>query len=131
MRCSLLLRLLILTWAYVHMSTWLSAQRSLPDTLVAIRTTEVMKLDGALDEAVWKQAIHITNFHQRDPFQDSSATDALDVAMVYDDLALYIGAVCSVSEIERMQAKYMQRDFAWYADDNFQFVISTFNDHRN
>ena len=107
------------------------AQRSAPDTLHALHTTERMNLDGQLDETCWKQALHITNFTQRDPVQGEPGTDLTDVAIVYDSLALYVGVVLPVNDPEHMQAKYMQRDFAWYADDNFQFVISTFNDQRN
>ena len=122
---------ILLAIAQVVIGSCAYGQRSQPDTLFALRTVDHLVLDGVLDEACWKQAIHISNFHQRDPHQDSTASDHLDMAMVYDDLAIYVGAVCSVSDIDRMQAKFMQRDFAWFADDNFQFVISTFNDHRN
>lgn len=108
-----------------------SAQHSIPDTLYAMHIHEPVIFDGALSETFWQQAWHITNFTQRDPHVDSAATDHLDVAVVYDDLALYVGAICSVTDIDRLQAKYMQRDFNWGSDDNFQFVISTFNDHRN
>ena len=107
------------------------AQRSQPDTLQALRIHEPMKLDGTLDEPCWARAIHISNFTQRDPVQDAPGTDRTDVAIVYDSLALFVGVTLPVNDPEHMQAKYMQRDFAWYADDNFQFVISTFNDHRN
>ncbi len=109
----------------------LSAQHSSPDSLFALRVHERMTLDGVLDEPCWSRAIHIDNFTQRDPNEGAPGTDRTDVAIVYDSLALYVGAVLPVMDPDHMQAKYMQRDFAWYADDNFQFVISTFNDHRN
>lgn len=108
-----------------------SAQHSSPDTLFALPTHAPISLDGALDEPCWSHAIHIRNFTQRDPNEGAPGTDLTDVAIVYDSLALYVGATLPVMDPDHMQAKYMQRDFAWYADDNFQFVISTFNDHRN
>lgn len=108
------------------------AQHSEPDTLVAMRLgpDEQVLFDGVPDEAFWARALHVTNFTQRDPMQDSAATDHTDVAVVYDGLALWFGARMSVVDPERMQAKYMQRDFAYWTDDNFQFILSTFNDRR-
>ena len=107
------------------------AQHSSPDSLFALRIHEPITLDGTLDEPCWSRAIHIRNFTQRDPNEGAPGTDLTDVAIVYDSLALYVGATLPVMDPEHMMAKYMERDFAWYADDNFQFVISTFNDHRN
>ena len=130
MRKKYLLQLLF-TCTQVIIGSYAYGQHSQPDTLVALRTVEHLELDGVLDEPCWQRAIHITNFTQRDPVQGEPGTDLTDVAVVYDSLALYVGAVLPVGDPEHMQAKYMQRDFAWYADDNFQFVISTFNDHRN
>lgn len=124
-------RPLVLTCLAAFAGENIAAQRSEPDTMHALRTHERMILDGLLDEVCWQRAVHINNFTQRDPMQGEPGTDRTDVAVVYDSLALYVGVVLPVTDPEHMQAKYMQRDFAWWADDNFQFVISTFNDHRN
>lgn len=107
------------------------AQHSAPDTLQALRIGEPVVFDGALDEAFWQRAVFIDNFTQRDPLQDSAATDRTEVAVVYDDLALWFGARLQVTDIDHMQAKFMRRDFEWWTDDNFQFILSTFNDKRN
>jgi Domain of unknown function (DUF5916) len=48
---------------------------------------------------------------------------------VYDNLALYIGVWCY--QKNNIRAKYMQRDFYYEEDDNFQVVLSPFNDRRN
>lgn len=109
-----------------------NAQRQHPDTLRAVRLapTEEVVFDGVPDEPFWARAMHINEFRQRDPHQDSLATDTTDVAVVYDGQALWFGARLHVAEPDRMIAKYMQRDFAYWSDDNFQFIISTFNDRR-
>jgi hypothetical protein len=106
-------------------------QHSSPDTLMALRIRETVTFDGVLDEPCWQRALFIDNFRQRDPHQDSLATDRTEVAVVYDDLALWFGARLQVTEPERMQNKHMRRDFEWWTDDNFQFILSTFNDQRN
>jgi len=106
------------------------AQRSAPDTLVAIRVHEPVLLDGSLDEGFWASATWTVNFTQRDPREGQPATDRTEVAAVYDEHALYFGARLYTTNPDREQAKYMQRDFAYWTDDNFQFIISTFNDRR-
>jgi hypothetical protein len=107
------------------------AQHSSPDTLTALRINDPVQFDGMLDEPFWQRAMFIDNFRQRDPHQDSLATDRTEVAVVYDDLALWFGARLQVTDPDRMQNKHMRRDFEWWTDDNFQFILSTFNDQRN
>ncbi len=131
MRSATFPRVLLFACAQFLLIAGAAAQHSQPDTLFALRVHERIELDGSLEEPCWKLARHITNFTQREPMEGNPGTDLTDVAIVYDSLAIYIGALCPSSDPEHMQAKYMQRDFAWYADDNFQFVISTFNDQRN
>ena len=130
-RLPLPLPLLLLLLLSLLLPLSAQAQHSAPDTLQALRITEPVVFDGALDEALWQRAVFIDNFTQRDPHQDSAATDRTEVAVVYDDLALWFGARLQVTDIAHMQAKFMQRDFAWWTDDNFQFILSTFNDKRN
>lgn len=108
-----------------------AAQHSSPDTLTALRIAAPVTFDGALDEPFWQQAVFVDNFRQRDPHEDSLATDRTEVAVVYDDLALWFGARLQVTDPDHMQNKHMRRDFEWWTDDNFQFILSTFNDQRN
>ena len=51
-----------------------------------------VRLDGALDEAVWSASPAISDFVQREPVEGASPTDPLDVRIVYDDDAIYVGA---------------------------------------
>ena len=108
------------------------AQHSVPDTLHAIRLApeEHVIFDGSPDEAFWQRAVPIRNFTQHDPHVDQPATDSTVVRVVYDDQALYFAAVLGVQDMAHIQAKYMERDFAWYKDDNFQLILSPFNDKR-
>ncbi len=51
-----------------------------------------LKLDGKLDDAVWKNAIFVSDFLQKEPDQGASPTVKTEVAIVYDEKAIYIGA---------------------------------------
>src|SRR5689334_12325750 len=51
-----------------------------------------IRLDGALDEAIWSAAPAITDFVQREPVEGATPNDPTDVRIVYDDDAIYVGA---------------------------------------
>jgi hypothetical protein len=53
---------------------------------------ERVDVDGRLTEAVWSQARFYSDFTQKDPVEGAAATVLTEVAFVYDDEALYIGA---------------------------------------
>ncbi|NCI49796.1 carbohydrate binding family 9 domain-containing protein [Sediminibacterium roseum] len=107
-----------------------SAQHSLIDTIRTSFTNETMALDGKLTETSWQSASAITNFTQRELDFGKPSTEPTRVAIVYDKLALYIGVWC-YQQPGSIRAKYMQRDFFYSEDDNFQVALSPFNDKRN
>ena len=50
------------------------------------------RVDGRLDEPLWQQARFVREFVQRDPQQGQPATQQTEVAFVYTEEALYVGA---------------------------------------
>jgi Domain of unknown function (DUF5916) len=107
------------------------AQKSRPDTIHAFFTNEQIKLDGELTEDCWKQALKISNFTQREIYTGQPATETTKVAIVYTTNVMYIGFWGFDKEPEKLVAQKMNRDFRWGTDDNFEVIISTFNDNRN
>ena len=55
-------------------------------------------LDGALDEAAWRDAPIATSFIQNDPREGEPATFDTEVRVVYDDDALYFGVFAKDDE---------------------------------
>jgi hypothetical protein len=49
-------------------------------------------IDGHLDESVWETAQWVTKFVQKEPDQGEPASLDTEIAFLYDDQALYIGA---------------------------------------
>jgi hypothetical protein len=49
---------------------------------------------------------------------------------LYDELALHIGIWC-YQQKAIIVAKFMQRDFEYDTEDNFEVIISPFNNKRN
>jgi len=108
-----------------------SAQHSEPSRINAFKFTGKIKFDGILSDEVWKQVPHISNFTQRELDYGKPITENTEVALIYNDNALYIGIWCFQTDMKKMVAKFMNPDFDYRADDNFQIMISPFNDNRN
>lgn len=119
--------ILLLFFASSFLSS--TAQQSNPDTIRATFTNEAPTFDGKLTEAIWQSAPAINNFTQRELDFGKPSTEATKVAIVYNKLAIYIGVWCY--QKSNIRAKYMQRDFNYSEDDNFQVALSPFNDKRN
>ena len=51
-----------------------------------------IRVDGRLDEAVWRDVPAVTDFVQKEPVEGVPPTDRMDVRFAYDDTALYVGA---------------------------------------
>lgn len=60
--------------------------------MAAVRVEQPPGLDGVLDDAAWAQATFTTDLIQKEPDQGLPATLRTEVAFVYDDEALYVGA---------------------------------------
>jgi hypothetical protein len=125
-KCSLLL----FSYLFVFIFQAL-AQHSKPDTLFALPINEKIKIDGQLKEDAWQQAMKISNFTQRQQVEGAPATEKTEVAVLYDDNNLYFGIWAYDSEPDKIIAKSMKRDFSWGSEDNFEIILSTYNDNRN
>lgn len=121
---------ILLLYFFIVISFLSIAQHSSPDSIFAIPTSESIVFDGKLSESLWHNSLAIHNFTQKELNFGVPSTDSTTVRIVYDHLALYIGVTCHQS-ISSIHAKYMQRDFNFLEDDNFQIALSTFNDRRN
>ena len=109
----------------------LFSQRSHPWVLTATKIEKEIKLDGVLSEPEWKHAMHVSNFTQRDLNYGEPSTERTETAILYDKYTLYIGVWCYQKDASTIVAKNMNRDFDYETDDNFQILISPFNDNRN
>ena len=99
-------------------------------SLIASKTSERPRIDGALDEAAWAQANVVDTFIQQEPQEGQPATDRTEVRVLYDAGHLYIG-VRAFSSLA-VTATEMRRDAdRLFDEDNFQVILDTFHDSRN
>ncbi len=113
----------------VHLQVF--SQHSEPSSLKAYKIDKKIKFDGVLSEPAWQQAMHISNFTQRDLNYGEPVTERTETAILYDNNTLYIGVWCYQKDPSKIVAKNLNRDFDYESDDNFQILISPFNDNRN
>ena len=96
----------------------------------AVLATEAPKIDGTLDEAVWRTADPIDTFIQQEPNEGQPASDRTEVRVLYDSGHLYIGVHAYASD--GVSATEMRRDAdRLFDEDNFQVILDTFHDSRN
>ena len=70
-----------------------AAQPAPKRQLQAVRISAPIKLDGALDEAVWQTAPVATQFYENEPTPGPVEKHPTEVRVLYDDDAIYVGAV--------------------------------------
>ncbi|NVO86662.1 DUF5916 domain-containing protein [Hymenobacter terrestris] len=96
----------------------------------ATRITEAIKIDGELDEAVWLTAPVATNFIETRPTPGRPEKHATEVRLLYDDAALYIGAVMHDVSPDSILRELTQRDDLGNTD-YFAVFLDTYNDKLN
>ncbi|TLY70645.1 MAG: hypothetical protein E6K47_03190 [Gammaproteobacteria bacterium] len=89
------------------------------------------RLDGTLDDPLWRAAIPITAFRQREPDEDQSATEKTEVRILYTRHAVYFGIHCHDSQPSRIIATELRRDASQELDDHFEILIDARHDRRD
>ena len=96
-----------------------------------IRTEDRIRLDGVLDEDVWRTNKPIGPFTQAEPDEGQPPREPTDVWLAYDDRALYIAVRSHDREPDKIFATTKARDARPFDDDSLEIVIDTFLDQRN
>jgi len=111
-------------------SVSLQAQHDDPSQIQAYKIDGKINFDGDLSDSVWSKVIHISNFTQRELNFGEPISERTEVSVVYDNNNLYIGVWCYQNDVSKIVAKHMKPDFDYESDDNFQIIISPFDDNR-
>ncbi len=123
----------------------------------AVKVETGPRIDGVLDDAVWKAATPIETFTQQEPNLGQPASERTEVRVVFDERTIYIGvkAYQSGGVVDggasgadphaehrgeagasaggrTVVATEMRRDSdRLFDEDNFQVILDTFKDSRN
>lgn len=107
--------------------------QALPKEYTITRIKKAPRIDGKLDDAVWKNLPKAANFFMLEP--DNTAvertTHKTEVQMAYDDKAIYIAAYLFDNNPGQILKQFSQRDNIFVQADFFSVNINTLNDGIN
>ncbi len=90
-----------------------------------------VRVDGRLDDDAWRLAVPIADFVQKEPIEGVPPTEKMEVRIVYDDSAIYIGARMYRQGQVAIQAPLGRRD---NVEDQAEYILvslDTFYDRLN
>ena len=102
-------------------------------TIRAIKLTEAIRLDGQLDEQVYRTVPAITGFIQQAPDEGAPATEKTEAWIMFDERNIYVaGRIWDSAPPSAWVANEMRRDTSQLRqNDTFAVVLDTFYDRRN
>jgi hypothetical protein len=102
-------------------------ERGMP-TIRATRLSHEIVLDGILDEEAWSLAEPATLFTQLDPLEGEPGSERTKVIILYDDEALYVGAI--LRDRHPVSTRLGRRDGFLMESDWLTVSLDTYNDKR-
>jgi len=88
-----------------------------------------VRLDGRLDDEVWSQAGKVSDFLQKEPVENGTPSGQTEVAIAYDDDAVYVGARMYCKNPEKL-AMYLDRHDNQGPAEQFIVTLDSYHDHR-
>jgi hypothetical protein len=87
------------------------------------------RVDGRLDDEVWRSAEFTSGFTQKDPNEGAPSLDDTRVAFLYDAAALYIGARMACEDPQKIRSTLARRDESGNSE---RIIVSldTYHDRR-
>ena len=99
-------------------------------TAVRVPSDSTIRLDGRLDEVVWRAAPPLSKFVQKEPNEGAPPTERMEIRFVYDEDALFVGArMHSASGPAAIQAPLGRRDEVAQAE-YLLVALDTYFDRR-
>jgi hypothetical protein len=100
--------------------------------LRAVRLTSPLRLDGRLDDDIYKQVSPASGFIQQEPLEGQPATEQTDVWVFFDERQIYISARLRLSQPDRLTANELRRDsISIFRNDYFGVTLDTMADRRS
>src|SRR6187399_2732669 len=102
-------------------------------TVRAVRIDTPLRIDGALDEELYRRVAPMTGFIQIEPNDGAIASERTELWLAFDRDNIYVAFRVWDSQMDRLVASEMRRDngIIWSGNDNVVFVFDTFNDRRS
>lgn len=119
-------------WITVAVLSGATAVEGAPGPLRPPAVSDPPLIDGRLDEAVWRRALLIDDFVQRQPREGALPSEHTEVRVVYTPTHLYVGLRAFDTRPEAIVATARKRDdFSVVENEQFALAIDSYNDGRN
>jgi hypothetical protein len=101
-------------------------------TIRAVRINQPLRIDGALDEALYRDERPISDFIQVEPAAGQAATERTDTWIAFDEDYVYVSFRVWDTRMDDLIATEMRRDStnSWQGNDLVSFIFDTFYDRR-
>ncbi len=105
---------------------------SVKKEIVAIEIESSLRVNGVMNEEVWKKAAASPSFIQIEPFQGNKPNHPTEVKVLYNKHYLYFGIFSKDSLGKKsIRATDFKRDFNFRQHDMVTLSFDAFNDNRN
>ena len=95
-------------------------------------TTTQIKVDGVLEEAVWKEAVPAKDFIQTFPYDTALSQSQCEIYLTYNAANMYVGIKCNDPIPEKEFVMLSQRrDFRGPGIESVNLIFDTFQDQTN
>ena len=110
-----------------------SQPRDNSSTVNAVRITTPLRVDGQLDEPLYREITPLSDFTQVEPAAGAPATERTELWLAYDADNVYVTFRVWDDRMDRLVATEMRRDNGniWTGNDVVVFVFDTFHDRRS
>lgn len=100
-------------------------------SMPAYRTTTAPKIDGELNDDMWKNAPIADNFITFEPYVGHAPDNKTEVRIMYDNIAMYIFAYMYDAAPDSILRQFSARDNEDSAADRISIVLDTYKDGQN
>ncbi len=125
----LLTLLLILPVRGLHAQDWKISLLERDKSIEAVKAKKTPHIDGKLDDPCWRNVPVATDFLQVNPYNGRPASQRTEVKFLYDDNAVYIGAMLYDPAPDSIMTVLDKRD-QFSISDYFGVLIDPFNDSQ-
>ena len=94
-------------------------------TVRAMRLPSPLVIDGALDEAPYRDVPAMSDFIQQEPAEGRPASDKTEIWLFYDDKNLYVGARMHEEDPARRVTSDLRRDSNNLYNNDHIAIVST------
>ncbi len=117
-----------LTFTFISFAQQMTTRPS----IIAKKIAAGIKIDGKLDEPIWKEATLVNNLIEftPTPFKPELQTNRTEIFVMYNNEGVYVGGKCFEQSIDSITRELVGRD-GFGNNDWIGFSFDTYNDKQN